>query len=61
MTELRIVSISEFMRRTSLSKATVYRLIYRNELPRPSRISPNRVGFPSDVVDAWITSKGGVG
>jgi prophage regulatory protein len=59
MTDLRIVSISEFMRRTSLSKATVYRMIDRHELPRPSRISPNRVGFASDIVDAWIASKSG--
>lgn len=51
------VSIQAFAKRASLSRGTVYNLVARGELPQPVRITDNRVAFPSDVVDAWFTSK----
>lgn len=51
------VSLGAFAKRASVSRGTVYNLIERGELPRPKRITPNRVGLPSDAVEAWFASK----
>lgn len=53
----RFVSIPEFVRRSSLSRATVYNLIEAGDLPRPVKLTRNRVAWPSNVVDAWFASK----
>ena len=51
------VSIPDFCRRSTLCRQSVYNLIDRGELPRPVKISPNRVAFPAPVVEAWFASK----
>lgn len=51
------VSIGEFMKRSSLSRATVYNLIERGELPKPIRLTPNRVALSAPSVRAWFASK----
>jgi prophage regulatory protein len=53
----RFVSIPEFVKRSSLSRATVYNLIEAGELPRPVRLTANRVAWPSGIVEAWFASK----
>jgi len=53
----RFVSIPEFVRRSSLSRATVYNLIEAGELPRPTRLTSNRVAWPEQIVSAWFASK----
>ena len=53
----RFVSLTEFSRRSSLSRGTIYNMVARRELPEPTRLTQNRVAFPSDVVDAWFASR----
>lgn len=53
----RFVSIPEFVRRSSLSRATVYKLVESGELPRPIKLTGVRVAWPASVVDAWFASK----
>jgi predicted DNA-binding transcriptional regulator AlpA len=53
----RFVSIPEFVRRSSLCRATVYNMIDRGEIEKPVRLTRNRVAFPSSVVDRWFASK----
>ena len=53
----RFVSIPEFVRRSSLSRATVYNMVERGELPRPVKLTQARVAWPASVVDAWFASK----
>lgn len=54
---LRYVSFKELADRTTLCRATIYNLIERGELPQPERLSPRRVGWPVDVIDAWLASR----
>ncbi|MBX9575895.1 MAG: AlpA family phage regulatory protein [Caulobacteraceae bacterium] len=51
------VSLAEFSRRSSLSRGTIYNLVDRGDLPKPIRLTPNRVAFPAAVVDAWFTAR----
>lgn len=53
----RFISFPEFLRRSSLSRATVYNMIERGDLPRPVKLTPARVAWPSSVIDAWFASK----
>jgi len=54
---LYILSIKEVSRRTSLSKATVYKRIRAGEFPRPAKLTAGRVGWRSTDIDAWIGKK----
>lgn len=51
-----IVSVAELARRTSLSVATIYRLM-PEQLERPRRITSNRVGWPASYIDRWIAER----
>lgn len=46
----------EVARRTSLSRTTAWRLQRRDEFPAPYAISPGRVGYREDEVEAWRRS-----
>ena len=43
--------------RTTLARTTLWRMVRRGEFPAPIRISPGRVGFPVDLVEAWIQER----
>lgn len=53
----RFVSFDEFCRRSSLSRATIYRLIDAGSVPRPVRLTDNRVAWPVEVVDEWMGAR----
>lgn len=57
--EISFVSLSQFAKRTSLSRGTIYNLVASGELPPPVRLTENRVAFPASVVDGWIAQKMG--
>jgi prophage regulatory protein len=49
--------IPRFCQLSSLCRATVYNLIEAGELPRPIRLTRNRVAFPPGTYAAWAASK----
>lgn len=53
----RYVSFKEFTERTTLCRASVYNLIKQNKLPAPVVLTPRRVGWPVEVVDAWLAAR----
>lgn len=53
----RVVSWAELRRRSSLSKTTLYRLIDADELARPRRITPRRVGWDAEYIRDWIMTR----
>ncbi len=42
---------------TTYSKTTLWREIRAGRFPHPIRISPGRVAFSRDQVDAWLNAK----
>lgn len=44
----------EVLRRTGLSRATIYRLMARGQFPAQHQLSEGRVGWSEDEVDNWI-------
>lgn len=53
----RYVSFRELSERTTLCRASLYNVVRRGELSPPVRLSPRRVGWPVEVVDAWLASR----
>jgi prophage regulatory protein len=53
----RLLSIRDVVRETSLSRATVYRLVERGELARPRQLSRRRVAWRQSDVEAFKASR----
>lgn len=53
----RFLPWKEVARATGLSRTTAWRLQKRREFPAPYAISPGRVGYREDEVEAWRASR----
>jgi prophage regulatory protein len=49
---LRLPTVRE---RTGLSRAAIYQRMERGDFPRPVKLGPRAVGWPSSEIDKWIT------
>ncbi len=56
-THHRLLGRREVERRLGLSRASVYRLIARGELPAPLRLTSRAVRWPESEIEAWIASR----
>jgi prophage regulatory protein len=50
----RLLSTDEVMRRTTLSRSTLWRLSRCGAIPRPIRITPGRIAWRESDVAAWL-------
>ena len=57
MTEQRILRCVEVTWRTSLSKASVYRLLHAGDFPQPVRLGQRAVGWRAEEIDEWLASR----
>ena len=53
----QILRRSEVQRLTTLSKATLWRLVKAGTFPRPVKLGERAVGWKADEVLAWIESR----
>jgi prophage regulatory protein len=53
----RFLSVKEVAAITSLSRATMYRLVDRDAFPRPQQLAPGRVGFRASEVEEWVATR----
>ncbi|QDK34514.1 helix-turn-helix transcriptional regulator [Sphingomonas sp. IC081] len=49
----RFLKITDVVNETSLSRATIYRLVAKGEFPAPIRVSAQRVAWVEDAVQGW--------
>lgn len=45
---------SEVLRRTGLSRTTIWRKIKANTFPAPRQLGPNSIGWPESVITEWL-------
>jgi prophage regulatory protein len=57
MQVVTLLSIADVVKLTSLSKATIYRLVKAGEFPKPVTISPGRKAWRSDEIASWIQAR----
>lgn len=53
----RYISPKQLREASTLSPATIWREIKAGRLPKPVRLTPGRVGWPEDVIRAWLASR----
>lgn len=51
---MQLLSREEVLKRTSLSRTTLFRKERSDEFPKAIRISANRVAYDEEAVDAWF-------
>ena len=54
---LRFLPVKEVVRRTSLSRATVYRLVQAGEFPKPVTLTGARTAWVETEVTAWMQAR----
>ncbi len=58
-TELLILRLGDVMKRTGLSRSSIYAYIDKKTFPKPFKIGERAVGWYAHDIDAWIASRGG--
>ena len=54
---MAILSTKQVVKRTGLSVSTIRRRILADDFPKPRQLTPNRIGWPDDEIDAWEQSR----
>ncbi|HFW3711728.1 TPA: helix-turn-helix transcriptional regulator [Salmonella enterica subsp. enterica serovar 6,7:y:-] len=54
---MSLLELHDVIRRTSLSRATIYRKISKGQFPKQRQISERRVAWHEDDIDKWIESR----
>lgn len=54
-----LVRLPEVLRRTGLSRATIYRKIERDEFPAGVRLSANAVAWYESDINRWVADPAG--
>lgn len=57
MSKLRILSIRTVCERLGISRSTLWRLVRDGDFPNAIKLSPNRVGFDEQELEAWIAQR----
>lgn len=58
MTEqVDLIKVKEVVRRTLLSKPTLYRMIRKGQFPKQLYLSPNNVAWFGSEVDRWLSDR----
>lgn len=55
--DITILRMGEVVRRTSLSRSSIYRLIRARKFPAPVPITEYSTGYVESEVNAWIADK----
>ena len=53
----RLLRMPEVLKRTGVSKATIYRLIRASEFPKPVGLGVRAVGWDTHSIDEWIEAR----
>jgi prophage regulatory protein len=54
---MKLLTQQDVGRLTGLSRATIWRYERFGRFPRRLRLGPNRIGWRSDEIEAWIESR----
>lgn len=56
---MRAIRIKEVIQKVSLSQSTIYAMIAKGAFPKPFELTPGRVAWIEEDIDAWLTEKAG--
>lgn len=56
---MRAIRIKDVIQKVSLSQSTIYALIAKDQFPKPFELTPGRVAWLEEDIDAWLAKKAG--
>ena len=54
---MKILSRPEIMKLLGVSDVTLWRMTREGRFPKPIRIGTRRIGWPEEIVQAWIEER----
>ena len=54
---MRILRLKDVVDRIGLSKPTIYRMIKKDEFPKPLQLTKRSIGWNESDIDNWIESR----
>jgi prophage regulatory protein len=55
--QLRVLTLKEVAERTSLPRTTIWRRRRAGDFPEPIQLTPGRIGWPEEEIDAWLAKR----
>ena len=55
--EVEILRIREVVRRTALSRTTIWRQVRMGQFPSPLQLTENSIGWPSSEIEQWLADR----
>lgn len=56
---MRAIRIKEVIQKVSLSQSTIYAMMAKGAFPKPFELTPGRVAWIEEDIDAWLAAKAG--
>ncbi|TPQ31229.1 AlpA family transcriptional regulator [Cupriavidus pinatubonensis] len=56
---MKAIRIKEVIQKSSLSQSTIYAMMAKGRFPKPFELSPGRVAWLEEDIDAWLAEKAG--
>lgn len=56
---MNAITIDQLVKKTSLGRSTIYRMISEGKFPKPFQLVPNRNAWIESDIDAWLAEKAG--
>lgn len=47
----------EVLRRTGLSRTSIWRRVREGDFPAPHQLGPNSIGWPESEIDEWLDNR----
>lgn len=57
LADAKILRYAEVLRRTGLSRTTIWRKIRAGDFPAPIQLGPNSVGWLDEEIDTWVANR----
>jgi prophage regulatory protein len=52
-----VLRLPQVIQRCGFSRSAIYKLVARNEFPRPINIGVRAVAWPEDEIEQWLTDR----
>ena len=55
--QVRMLTFKEVAERTSLPRTMIWRRRRAGDFPEPIQLTPGRIGWPEEEIDAWLAER----
>lgn len=52
-----LLRLPQVIERTGYARASIFAAVKRGDFPKPIKLGPRAIAWPSDEVDAWVAAR----